>query len=89
MSRIDPKHRGKLLPGIAATHRRTLASYRRDARRVGILIRVEILGPGKGQCPVVDAQRGEVYSLDEVPKLPLKGCVRSPCCACCYAPVTK
>lgn len=86
MAKIDPKYRGALLPGAAEQHQRALADMRKAAR-LGASLRVQILGPGKGQCPVADAQRDVTYPLDKVPSLPLIGCYRAPCCACCYSPV--
>jgi hypothetical protein len=84
---IEKKCLGKLWPGMAAEPRETLAAYRRVAQD-GVQIQVKIFPPDPGQCPVADAQRDVVYSLESVPKLPLPGCSRSPC-ACNYSAAIK
>lgn len=84
MSHIGPEFVGKLPPGAAEDLARSLADYRQMAKE-GAIKGVKILsGPG---CPVSEAQEGTVYLVDRVPTLPLVGCKRSPCCACCYSPV--
>ena len=84
MARLGPEFVGKLPPGAAEDLARSLAEYRKSAKE-GILNGVRILsGPG---CPVSEGQEGTIYRVGEVPALPLKGCKRSPCCACDYSPV--
>lgn len=75
MTKLGPEYRGKLPPGAAAQHRKTLASYR-QAVREGVRVDVEISPPGG--CLISDAQKGVVYSIDGVPSLPLPGCTRLP-----------
>jgi hypothetical protein len=61
--------------------RHTLNSYRRSQAKV----KVEIL-PGPG-CDLAEHHRGVAYTLDRCPEIPIAGCKRDPCCACCYAPI--
>lgn len=86
MTKLGPEYKGKLPPGAAIQLRKSLASYRKAAS-MGVRVSVAILPPS--DCSVSEAQRGTLYSLDGVPKLPFPGCTRSPCCGCCYSPVTK
>ena len=77
MSRTLPR-------GTAKVHWRFLTAVRK-AVRLGLVVGVEVLG-----CDDCDASlnhRGVVYPIDYVPKLPIAGCVRSPCCACYYTAV--
>jgi len=84
MARLGPELRGKLPPGAEEDHKRQMQEFR-EANALGILKGVQILsGPG---CPVSEAQEGQIYQLERVPNLPLPGCDRSPCCACCYTAV--
>jgi hypothetical protein len=84
MSRLGPEHRGKLPPGRKEQLARSLKGYRL-AKASGALKGVKILaGPG---CAVSESQQGKIYDLATVPRLPLPGCDRSPCCGCCYSPV--
>jgi hypothetical protein len=86
MPKLDPKYVGKLPPGAAADFKQSLREYR-ELEKQGFLIGVKILsGPG---CAPSEAQEGTVYQVASVPSLPLKGCTRAPCCACCYAAVAK
>jgi hypothetical protein len=79
-------YRAKLPPGAAADLRRELNACRKSAK-LGVLAGVQILAsPG---CPVSEAQAGQIYPIDHVPSLPLPGCEREPCCACCYQGVAK
>lgn len=73
---------GQLPPGAAERLDATLASYRQTPHLVS---GVEIL-PGP-DCEIAEAQAGTVYSLRDVPALPFPGCMREPCCGCCYVPV--
>jgi hypothetical protein len=75
---------GKLLPGAEAQLQRTLSDLKKAA---DVLAGVQIL-PGPG-CAVSEAQKRKVYPLDQVPALPLPGCMRDPCCACDYVGVVK
>jgi hypothetical protein len=84
MGKLGHEYIGKLPPGAAEDLAYSLREYQ-DAAIEGIVKGVEIL-PGPG-CAVAEAQAGTVYPVDKVPKLPLQGCVRSPCCGCCYSPV--
>lgn len=86
MSTLGPEFRGKLPPGAATQHQRSLDGFAASAR-VGALRGVKVL-PGPG-CKVSMAQAKKVYALASVPELPFDGCDRSPCCACCYSPVSK
>ncbi len=81
MTKLSPKYVGKLPPGAKAMLRAELNSLKPLVKN-GIVKGVIIM-PGPG-CSVSEAQAGTVYPLDEVPPLPLPGCKRSPCCACCY-----
>lgn len=84
MEHLSPEYIGKLPPGAAEDLNRSLRDYRRMATQ-GMVKGVQILsGPG---CTVSEAQEGIIYDIDHVPALPLEGCKRSPCCACCYSPV--
>jgi hypothetical protein len=84
MADIDPKYIGKLTPEGAYMLERSLREYQ-DAARRGIVTGIRILsGPG---CAVAEAQEGVIYHPHSVPTLPLPGCARAPCCACCYNPV--
>lgn len=86
MARLGPEYAGKLPPGAAEELERSLNDYR-NAAKDGVLKGVRIL-PGPG-CAVSEAQEGVIYDIDRVPALPLAGCSRSPCCACCYSPVVE
>lgn len=85
MVRLGPEYRGKLPPGAAEQNRQALASYRKAAS-MGVLTGVQIL---EGGCAASKSQTGAVYAINNVPSLPLVGCDRSPCCACCYSSVVK
>lgn len=77
------------MPGVADVHAKTLAGYR-DAAEDGVIVGIEILSPGMPwPCPIAEAQVGTVYPLNKVPSLPMQGCERAPCCACCYSPVVR
>ncbi len=84
MATPDIEYVGKLPPGAAEDLDQSLREYIEMAKE-GTLQGVQIL-PGPG-CAISEAQEGVVYQLDQVPALPLRGCKRSPCCACCYSPV--
>lgn len=86
MAKIDPKYRGQLLPGAAKVHADTLARYREPISRE-VLKGIKILD--SPDCPISKAQAHKVYPIDSVPSLPLTGCVRAPCCACCYSGVVE
>lgn len=63
-----------------------LARYKKSETD-GILLGVEILCGD--ECPIGAAHKGKIYSTSQVPELPLAGCTREPCCACCYTPRVK
>ena len=84
MTKLGPEYVGKLPPGAKEDLAVSLKSYR-EAAKDGIIRGIEIL-PGPG-CSVAEAQAGTVYSVDNVPNLPLPGCKASPCCGCDYLPV--
>lgn len=86
MSKLGPDYVGKLPPGAKEDLAASLKSFRKSAKD-GIIRGIEI-SPGPG-CSVAEAQAGTVYSVDDVPSLPLPGCKRSPCCGCDYLPVLK
>lgn len=86
MAKLDPKYIGKLPPGAAADLKQSLREYKGLAKQ-GFIKGVKVL-PGPG-CQVSESQATAVYQVSEVPTLPFEGCVRSPCCACCYSAVTK
>jgi hypothetical protein len=58
-------------------------SYR-QAAVLGIRVDLEIL-PTPG-CRVSEAQSGRTYGLEEIPALPLSGCINPHGCGCCYSP---
>lgn len=76
-------YRGKLRPGADASFARSIRSYR-EADRLGVLKGVELIGCP--DCPISAAHAG-IYTIDNLPALPLPGCNRSPCCGCDYSPV--
>jgi hypothetical protein len=84
---------GKMLPEVAAANRAYLGRLRREERRYpGLLAGVQISppSPDANGCPVVEAGVADrIYPLNQVPRLPLRGCKRAPCCACIFVPVTK
>ncbi len=84
MAKLDPKYIGKIPPDCRENLTRNLKEYRKSAKD-GIISGIEI-HPGPG-CSIAKEQEGMVYDVNNVPKLPLPGCKRSPCCACCYLPV--
>jgi hypothetical protein len=86
MAKLGAEYRGKLPPGAEEQIKRELESLR-ESDELGVLKGVQILsGPG---CAVSEAQEGRIYPLSKLPRLPLPGCDRSPCCACCYQGVPK
>jgi hypothetical protein len=86
VTRLGPEYRGKLPPGAEDQLKRELEDLR-EVQQLGLLKGVKILsGPG---CAVSEAQEGKIYPLDKVPSLPLPGCDRLPCCACCYVAALK
>ena len=68
MSNLGPDYVGKLPPGASKDLNATLRQCRK-LEKDGIIKGVKIL-PGPG-CAVAEAQIGTVYSVDQVPKLPL------------------
>lgn len=86
MSRIGPEYVGKLPPGGQEQLEREI-KHLQNSNKLGVLKGVEIL-PGPG-CAIAEAQRDRLYTLENLPALPLPGCDRSPCCACCYSGVSK
>ena len=77
-------YEGKLPPGAAEQLARSLDSWR-QSKAMGLNVRVGICsGPG---CQLAEALDGQSWALDDVPSLPIPGCIRSPCCGCCYTPV--
>jgi hypothetical protein len=62
----------------------SLESFRASAR-VGVKIKVQILTCD--DCEISLRHKGKHYTLSSCPEIPLKGCVRKPCCGCCYTPV--
>jgi hypothetical protein len=77
---------GRLSPNADVQHARALASFR-EAISLGVDLRVCILaGPG---CPVAEALAEDSWLPEDVPVVPLPGCVRSPCCGCVYSAKVK
>ena len=73
-------YRGKLPPGAQAQLDRLIASDRETAKT----IRLSLMVSAPSDCAVALAQEGTLYSLNDPPPLPFRGCERYPCCACCY-----
>jgi hypothetical protein len=86
MTSLGTEFVGRLPPGAAGDLKRSLRDYRQVARHENIK-GVKIL-PGRG-CAVAEAQAGTVYSIEQIPGLPLTGCDRAPCCGCCYVAVVE
>ena len=86
MARPGSKLRGSLPRGNAKAHSRFLTAARKAAK-LGLVAGVEVLGCD--DCGVSLRQKGVVYPIDHVPKLPIAGCVRSPFCACYYTVAIK
>ena len=77
------KYIGKLPPGAAEDLSSSLESYI-ELSRQGIIKGVKVsAGPG---CPVAARLAGKVFAMNEIPLLPIAGCVRAPCCGCDYLP---
>jgi len=81
----EPEQPGQLPPAEVVRLNRLLESYRRLAAW-GVVRGVQIVGPA--DCPVVQQWAGFLHSPSGVPRLPLDGCKRSPCCGCTYVAVT-
>ena len=75
--RLGPVWIGKLSPGASEQLQDDLDQWRAS----GVVIGVEILGCP--DCPASMTMDGVFFSLDSPPHLPVKGCVRKPCCGCC------
>ena len=86
MAKSDNEYRGKLPPGAEEQIKRDLEDLEEENKR-GMLKGVRILS-GLG-CAVSEEQEGKIYPVSMVPKLPLLGCDRSPCCACAYVGIPK
>jgi len=54
-------------------------------RDSGVVTGVQI-DPGPG-CASAEALQFLIFPLGEPPALPIGGCTRKPCCACCYSAV--
>jgi hypothetical protein len=80
MAKQSP-YRGRLMPGAAKQLARSLREYRKAAA-LGLNVKVQVLGCP--DCHVSQQIEKHMYSLDDVPTLPLDGCDRTPCCGCCY-----
>jgi hypothetical protein len=85
MKPTGKEFQGKLSLARAELLASTIKRYRR-AHALGIKVELEILAtPG---CIVAEAQSGKVYTLEDLPVLPILGCEGPHGCACCYSPVT-
>jgi hypothetical protein len=79
--RLGPEWIGKVPPGNAEGIENSLRSWRES----GVVDGVEVLPPS--DCLAAQSVRGIIFPLGEPPQLPFPGCVRKPCCACCFVAV--
>jgi len=68
--------------GCWSTSKRELERYRK-LETEGIIVGIEISCCDDG-CAASSSHKGKMYSVHEAPELPIFGCTRLPCCACCY-----
>ena len=83
MAGPDPEWRGRLPRGNAKAHLRFLTAVRKAAK-LGLVAGVKLVGCD--DCGASLKHENVVYPIDYVPRLPIAGCVRSPC-ACYYTAV--
>jgi hypothetical protein len=80
---VDPRWAAQMMNAWVQS-KSSLEGYRASAR-VGVKIRVQIITCD--DCEISLRHKGKHYTLSSCPEIPLIGCVRKPCCGCCYAPV--
>ncbi|MGE0108461.1 MAG: SAP domain-containing protein [Bdellovibrionales bacterium] len=73
--------------GCWSTSKRELERYRK-LEAEGIIVGIEILCGDDG-CAASSQHKGKLYDVHEAPELPMPGCTRLPCCACCYTAKVK